>query len=330
MDNSVATQLVLHTDPNGSSDVIPATQHEEWSTTKKIVTRKNRQTETKVQRQIVMEDGRVIADSGPQVSSRTKEDEEKQEEESSSGRNPTQSLPPPVLPSGHIRVPGSQSILHEVTSRKSTTKSNKVQNSQYHDEGLKELTGFEIHKKAICSPNDLISLSNAVSHDSAPRGRLVHYSTNGRTLTDAEETREITKKDVATGESVTEVIKTFHNEEKIDDELPQNQIHLPLEEEFRESHRSSSYYQNYDDEDEDDVQLKLDFKARALAHVQRLHVPYDPEPPVYKYTRPALRSIHSSSSSSSEADRNEKQIYLPEPDYDTEGPVRTFYFGDRK
>lgn len=47
---------------------------EEWVTSKKTEVKRNRQIETRVQRQVILEDGEVVEDSGPQVSTNTTED----------------------------------------------------------------------------------------------------------------------------------------------------------------------------------------------------------------------------------------------------------------
>ncbi|RZF36365.1 hypothetical protein LSTR_LSTR010406 [Laodelphax striatellus] len=52
---------------------------EEWVTKKKVELTTKRQIETRVKRQVVLEDGRVVEDSGPIVTTNTTEDTEKQE-----------------------------------------------------------------------------------------------------------------------------------------------------------------------------------------------------------------------------------------------------------
>lgn len=52
---------------------------EEWVTKKKVELTTTRQIATRVQRQLVLEDGKVVEDSGPIVSTNTTEDTEKQE-----------------------------------------------------------------------------------------------------------------------------------------------------------------------------------------------------------------------------------------------------------
>ncbi|RZF33387.1 hypothetical protein LSTR_LSTR014733 [Laodelphax striatellus] len=55
------------------------TKEEEWVTKKKVELTTKRQIETRVKRQVVLEDGRVVEDSGPIVTTNTTEDTEKQE-----------------------------------------------------------------------------------------------------------------------------------------------------------------------------------------------------------------------------------------------------------
>jgi hypothetical protein len=52
---------------------------EEWITKKKTELTTTRQIETRVKRQVVLEDGKVVGDSGPMVTTNTTEDTETQE-----------------------------------------------------------------------------------------------------------------------------------------------------------------------------------------------------------------------------------------------------------
>lgn len=54
---------------------------EEWITKKKVELTTKKQIETRVKRQVVLEDGKVVEDSGPIVTTNTTEDTEKQEHE---------------------------------------------------------------------------------------------------------------------------------------------------------------------------------------------------------------------------------------------------------
>lgn len=64
---------------------------EEWVTKKKVELTTTRQIETRVKRQVVLEDGKVVEDSGPMVTTNTTEDTEKQEHSQTE-----------VKPDGHI------------------------------------------------------------------------------------------------------------------------------------------------------------------------------------------------------------------------------------
>lgn len=52
---------------------------EEWVSKKKTEVTNTKQIETRVKRQVVLEDGKVVEDSGPVVTTNTKEDTETQE-----------------------------------------------------------------------------------------------------------------------------------------------------------------------------------------------------------------------------------------------------------
>ncbi|KAL1132496.1 hypothetical protein AAG570_010451 [Ranatra chinensis] len=54
---------------------------EEWIKRKKVEVVTKRQIATRVQREVVLEDGKVVQDSGPKVTTTTTEDTEKQESE---------------------------------------------------------------------------------------------------------------------------------------------------------------------------------------------------------------------------------------------------------
>ncbi|XP_055371501.1 probable WRKY transcription factor protein 1 [Condylostylus longicornis] len=62
-------------------DAKPITKEEEWVTKKKTELTTTRQIETRVKRQVVLEDGKVVDDSGPMVSTNTTEDTDKKESE---------------------------------------------------------------------------------------------------------------------------------------------------------------------------------------------------------------------------------------------------------
>ncbi|KAF4530542.1 hypothetical protein B566_EDAN016995 [Ephemera danica] len=96
-------------------DVIATTKEEEWVTKKKVELTTTRQIETRVQRQLVLEDGKVVEDSGPIVSTNTTEDTEKQETKNTEHRT-TGDDPPGE---GWLAIPmeGEGAVVKEVRER---------------------------------------------------------------------------------------------------------------------------------------------------------------------------------------------------------------------
>ena len=216
---------------------------EEWTTSKKVVNHKTKQVETRVQRQIVMEDGKVIADSGPQITTKTKEDQKKEESENTHHKNTGDIDTPPKK--GYTLVPGNQ-VHSEKTETHNTVREVKEENMQYHDESFKELTGFDVHQKALAAPNELIKLDSNDILDS-PRGKMIHYSSKGNKISDSEEVKEISKMG-RDGSVETETTRTHHHEEVNDDELPEDgHDSVALPQASHEVLRNVEYLKNYPD-----------------------------------------------------------------------------------
>lgn len=132
---------------------------EEWTTSKRIVNHKTRQVETRVQRQLVMEDGKVIADSGPQVITRIKENNHTEESENDK-------KPPRMSgPDGYLSIEGPAGrVLGEKKEIQRVSREVREENMQYHDERIKELTGHDVHRRALTAPNELITITDK-KHD---------------------------------------------------------------------------------------------------------------------------------------------------------------------
>lgn len=190
---------------------------EEWETSKKVINHKTRQIETRIQRQILMEDGKVIADSGPQVTTRTKEDQKTEESENKRKLKGDQDPHPGP---GYEALPGEQ-VFSEKIETHNTTRTAKQENMQYHDESIKELSGYDLHRRAITAPNDLVRIDDNELESDKPRGRLTHYSAKSKRFSDKEEIKEMSKRG-RDGKVVTEKTRTHHHEECDDDELPED------------------------------------------------------------------------------------------------------------
>lgn len=247
---------ITHISANSPDAKALISRDEEWTTSKRIVNHKTRQVETRVQRQLVMEDGKVIADSGPQVITRIKEDNHTEEKENDK-------KPPPLkVPDGYVPVEGPHGrVLGEKKEIQRVSREVREENMQYHDERIKELTGHDVHRRALTAPNELITITdkkhddyyyrqhggrhggrgdNSEDDDNSaletyqnnngkpsklfsrpPRGKMIHYSAKSKKLQDSDEIHEISK--LAIDGSVTkEVKRTKHHEEFSDDEQPED------------------------------------------------------------------------------------------------------------
>ncbi|RWS24500.1 uncharacterized protein B4U80_09258 [Leptotrombidium deliense] len=247
-------------------DVIPVErQAEEWTTSKKVVNHKTKQVETRVQRQIVMEDGKVIADSGPQITTRTKEDNKVEESENTAKKvNGDLSVTPGV---GYIAVPQSQNVVNEKSETRNVTREAKQECLKYHDESVKELSGFEVHKKALTDPNELISIDNRVTSE-YPKGKLTHYSSKSRRISDKDEMKEVSKKN-RDGNVTTETTRTHHHEEMDDDELPATDSSIPvIPEVSSKTTRKMEFLTDYDGDV--DAEKRLAVEDTIDSHTNRL------------------------------------------------------------
>lgn len=197
------------------TDVISNTKHEEWTTSKKVVNHKTRQTETRVQRQLILEDGKVIADSGPQITTRTTEDNKVEESEDTQHKKTGDDS----SPDGYVPVPGSERVVCEKTETHQVMKETKEENMKMHDENFKELRGpEEIHRTAVMVPND--SPLVGIGPDRFP-GKLTHYSSRSKKVTDKDEVKEISEQ--RNGEVTTQTTRTHQHEEMDDDEVPEDE-----------------------------------------------------------------------------------------------------------
>lgn len=224
---------------------------EEWTTSKRKVNHKTRQIETRVSRQLLVEDGKVIADSGPQVTTRIKEDNK--EEECEREKQPRNKSRFDALEGAPECAEGEASgrVLGEKKEIQRVTREVREENMQYHDERFKELSGPDVHRKALKAPHELITI-NERAHDakSAPRGKMVHYSNKGHVYKDTDEVLEVAK--LAIDGSITkEVKRTRHHEEYSDDERPDEHGEAealkaePIEQ--KSSRKHFDYVKDFDD-----------------------------------------------------------------------------------
>ena len=245
---------------NYSSDDEPDRDNfEEWTTSKRKVNHTTRQVETRVSRQLLVEDGKVIADSGPQVTTRIKEDNKVEECEKekapkqAGGRRAFESAFGSAPEAGES-APSNGRVLGEKKEIQRVSREVREENMQYHDERLRELSGRDVHRRAIKAPHELLSVHDEHERHSAagaaPRGKMVHYSNKGKKYQDTDEILEVAK--LAIDGSVTkEVKRTRHHEEFSEDEKPDEKGEAealrakPVVE--RSSRRHVDYVNDFDD-----------------------------------------------------------------------------------
>ncbi|XP_074595835.1 uncharacterized protein LOC141850960 isoform X2 [Brevipalpus obovatus] len=216
-----------------------------------------------------MEDGKVIADSGPQITTRTKEDLHTEESENSAKKLPSTTGKSGDIPKANMNgtdgsISGSNthengSIVCEKIETRNTIREAKQERLQYHDETLQELTGFDIHKRALISPNELLTLARDVPTSSdaddiergslvSGKGKLTHYSSKSQRITDKEEVKEVSKMG-QNGQVTTETTRTHHHEEIDDDEKPDRSggTRIVIPEVSTETSRKIEFSKNYED-----------------------------------------------------------------------------------
>ncbi|XP_076363293.1 uncharacterized protein LOC143253386 [Tachypleus tridentatus] len=238
--------------PNG----IVSAKHEEWTTSKKIVNHKTKQVETRVQRQLVYEDGKVVADSGPQISTKTTEDNRTEEMENTDHKTTRGEDNGP----DYTSVPGSARVIIEKTETRQTMRENKEEDMQLHDETFHELTGTDLHQKALTAPDDGI-FSQEIDVSKPYPGKITHYSCRGQKVTDKEETNEVSEwKD---GELTTETTTTRHHEEQHDDEVPEDKIdETTIPEISKETINNIEYYGDYTNQESLSERLRREREQR--------------------------------------------------------------------
>ncbi|KAI4477923.1 hypothetical protein M0804_012403 [Polistes exclamans] len=212
-------------DPENSvalvKEVLIPVKTEEWETRKKKEITTTRQIETRVKRQVVLEDGEVVVDSGPFVTTNTTEDVEQQEhtteERRTTGDQP-QEVEWPVT--GKETTDGIvQKELNETVVR-----SREEIEERLETEDRQQLGDIsdEAYQKAVQSNRgDLrIALAESTKQIAPQTGpRILQHTTRSNKVIDTEKTLE--KQELKSdGLIVTEKKKTVEHEEIKDDEVP--------------------------------------------------------------------------------------------------------------
>lgn len=193
---------------------------------------------------MLLEDGRVIAETGPRVSTRTKEmndrddseDEDRQNVKVKKETREDRELFEKLKNSDeYIQLPHQDQVFSEKVHRSNKVREVKQENYRFHDENLKDLDALDIHRTATMSPQELLRTHSVKEQDSFSddeqgkqvsdgkfqlskrnRGKLTHYSAKGYKIMDNDEEREVAEYD-ENGKLVKKRYRT-HNHELINDE----------------------------------------------------------------------------------------------------------------
>lgn len=190
---------------------------------KTTVSKKTRKIETRVQRQVVLKDGEVIADTGPQIISRTLDDSHCEDVES--GQNEASLPQSPEL----LCLPGiaDDNVVRCSSRTRTTRRSAGKEVNHYHDESRREITDALELQKGLETPQHLLEkIENEFPVE--VKGDLTFYSNKSKEYVTKERVNEVSKLD-ANGNIKTESTHTCLEQETTDDEIPEEfaSLHLP-------------------------------------------------------------------------------------------------------
>lgn len=232
--------LVLKDD--GDFDTMAIEKQEEWIKKRKVEQVTTKQIETRVKRQVVVnEDGQVLDDSGPQVTTRTTEDTEtKREEHTEKTGGDEDGTVATLPPEGWVAIPGAV-IVREKHEKKSNTRDEideRLETEEVHHLG--HLTNQELEEalerqretgQALTCRRRQSSVSGGSSGSEsgerqlvAPYStgkRIVHQSRKHKRIIDQDNTEE--RSEEKDGRITTETKRHEHHEEIDDNEEPEDE-----------------------------------------------------------------------------------------------------------
>nr|XP_023015437.1 serine/arginine repetitive matrix protein 1 [Leptinotarsa decemlineata] len=217
-------------------ETFATTKEEEWVSKKKTEVTNTKQIETRVKRQVVLEDGKVVEDSGPMVTTNTSEDTETQEhhqtelrklgDDEVDGPKAVEGGADNVIAerSNWVSVPNPDGVVREVKERKIISREETEEVKETEDvQHLGDITDEEFLSAVRSGEKDLrkVLRSNEAGQQIVSTGpKLIHESRKTNKVTDTEDTRELSSVR-PDGKIVTETERTTEHEEIKDDELPE-------------------------------------------------------------------------------------------------------------
>ncbi|XP_076271413.1 uncharacterized protein LOC143203154 isoform X2 [Rhynchophorus ferrugineus] len=244
-----------------AGDTYATTKEEEWVSKKKTEVLNTKQIETRVKRQVVLEDGKVVEDSGPMVTTNTTEDTETQEHHQTELRKlgdddvdgGLAAIEGADAPSGDksnwVAVPNSDGVVREVKERRVVSREETEEVKETEDvQHLGDITDEEFLAAIRSGKSDLRSVlrsSEAGKAVVSTGPRVIRDTSKSKKVTDTEDTRELSSV-LPDGKIVTETQRTTEHEEVDDDELPED---APEQDFHKES--SQRYLKTREQEDVD-------------------------------------------------------------------------------
>ncbi|XP_018572946.1 serine/arginine repetitive matrix protein 1-like isoform X3 [Anoplophora glabripennis] len=244
-------------------ETIATTKEEEWVSKKKTEVTNTKQIETRVKRQVILEDGKIVEDTGPMVTTNTTEDSETQEHHQTELRKlgDDETDGPLAVEGGDsnavveksnwVAVANPDGIVREVKERKVISREETEEVKETEDvQHLGDITDEEFLAAVQTGSSDLrkVLRSSETGRTLVSTGpRVVHESQKSNKVTDTEETRELSSV-LPDGKIVTETQRTTEHEEVRDDELPEGSPDQDLQKES-----SERYLKTRDQEDVDYV-----------------------------------------------------------------------------
>lgn len=224
--------------------------YKNWTVSKRKVNHKTRQVETRVSHPVILENGKIVSEDGPQVVTCIKEEnklEECDEQKEPKFKGSYENL-------SDTDSKSTERILGEKRQVNRVSRETREENMHYHDNRFRGLTGLDVHERAIKEPHALITITDKEkSVVSNPKGKMIHYSNKGKKYHDTDEIMEVAK--LAIDGSVTkEVKRTNRHEEFSEDEMPDETGEAEVLKETgptvsRSSRRHVDYVNDFDDID---------------------------------------------------------------------------------
>lgn len=252
-------------------DVYETTKEEEWLTRKKVTTTTTKNIETRTQRQVVLEDGEVVDDTGPVVTTDCKEDTVTQEVVADEHLTPEGQDGRALAPPGEDWVPvGGAVVVSEKTEH--IVNSHQVAENKRETEEVThcgDVTNQEVEDH-VDGRGDLRALTEAREGKgwevARPERRVVHECTRKWGTVHTEDVHETSR--VQDGHVVTETERTTQHERYENESLPDSGSSLSdgsVHEESRETQHNIVHTK-----DEDLVEYYGVPRGRTLAQGVKL------------------------------------------------------------